>query len=127
VPALDQEFLQGLSLWKYRVIRSFNQSKGRTVDLSALGHAQRKIQAEVDQSLISKKLKNRSRIARWQASGHISSLAGEGSANSNDSSQERESLELSSINLEQSFEELEQVGWGLEQSSLSHNGRKQND
>lgn len=69
VPALAQEYTQGLSLWKHRVIRNFVLSQQGKVDIVALGRAQRKIQEIVETSLKRKKLGTRARIARWQTSG----------------------------------------------------------
>jgi len=66
VPALAQAYTQGLSLWKHRVIRNFVLSEQGKVDIVALGQAQRKIQAIVEQSMARKKLRTRTKIARWQ-------------------------------------------------------------
>jgi putative transposase len=69
VPALAQEYAQGLSLWKHKVIRNFALTHQGTVDIVALGRAQRKIQAIVEESLERKKLSTRSKIARWRGNG----------------------------------------------------------
>lgn len=66
VPALAQAYTQGLSLWKHRVIHNFVLNEQRTVDIVALGQAQRKIQAIVEKSLTRKKLQTRTKVARWQ-------------------------------------------------------------
>ena len=66
VPALAQAYTQGLSLWKHRVIRNFVLSQQKTVDIAALGQAQRQIQEIVEQSLERKQLATRSKMARWQ-------------------------------------------------------------
>jgi putative transposase len=66
VPALAQEYTRSLSLWKHRVIRNFVLNEQGKVDIAALGLAQRKIQAIVEQSLERKKLSTRAKIARWQ-------------------------------------------------------------
>jgi putative transposase len=67
VPALAQEYTQGLSLWKHQVIRNFVLSQREQVDIVALGQAQRQIQAIVEESLQRKQVHTRSKIARWQA------------------------------------------------------------
>lgn len=69
VPALAQEYSQGLSLWKHKVIRNFVLDRQETVDIVALGQAQREIQTIVEESLQRKKLSTRAKIARWQNMG----------------------------------------------------------
>jgi putative transposase len=69
VPALDQEYTQGLSLWKHRIIRRAARSEYDAVDLVALGRAKRKIQEIVEAGRSRKRLSTRKRIARWEASG----------------------------------------------------------
>jgi putative transposase len=69
VPALDQEYTQGLSLWKHRIIRRAARSEYDTVDLVALGRAKRKIQEIVETGRSRKRLSTRKRIARWESSG----------------------------------------------------------
>lgn len=66
VPALAQEYTQGLSLWKHRVIRNFVLNEQGSVDIVALGHAQRKIQAIIEASMQRQKLGTRAKVARWQ-------------------------------------------------------------
>lgn len=73
VPALAQEYAQGLSLWKHKVIRNFALTQQGTVDIVALGRAQRKIQKIVEESMERKKLSTRSKIARWRGNGGRSS------------------------------------------------------
>ena len=65
VPALDQEYTQGLSFWKHRLIRHLAAQETETVDLAALGRARRKIQEMVDQARSRKRVKTRSKVARW--------------------------------------------------------------
>lgn len=127
VPALAQEYAGGLSLWKHRVIRNHVLSQRQTVDLVSLGRAQRKIQEIVENSMSKKKLRTRSKIARWQESGKTLSLAGEGDQVAANDAQRQEPLELSSINLDVTLEDLEQEGWGIEPDFMSNNGRKQNE
>ena len=73
VPALAQKYAQGLSLWKHKVIRNFALTQQGTVDIVALGRAQRKIQEIVEESRERKKLSTRSKIARWRGNGGRSS------------------------------------------------------
>jgi putative transposase len=69
VPALDQEYTQGLSLWKHRVIRRAVLSERDKVDIVALGRAKRKIQEIVEAGRQRKQQRTRSRIARWDTAG----------------------------------------------------------
>jgi putative transposase len=69
VPALDQEYTQGLSLWKHRVIRRAVLSERDKVDIVALGRAKRKIQEIVETGRQRKRQRTRSRIARWDTAG----------------------------------------------------------
>jgi putative transposase len=69
VPALDQEYTHGLSLWKHRVIRRVVLSEQDSVDIAALGRAKRKIQELVDEGRRRKRQSVRSRIARWETAG----------------------------------------------------------
>jgi len=69
VPALDQEYTRGLSLWKHRIIRRAALEESDSVDLVALGRAKRKIQEIVDAGKSRKQLRTRSRIARWETGG----------------------------------------------------------
>jgi len=72
VPALDQEYTQGLSFWKHRLIRRVAAQEIDQVDLAALGRARRKIQELVDRARSRKKTSTRSKVARWD--GKSSSL-----------------------------------------------------
>lgn len=68
VPALDQEYTQGLSVWKHRIIRRVAQLESEQVDLAALGRARRKIQETVDAARTrQKKTRTRTQLARWEA------------------------------------------------------------
>ena len=75
VPALAQEYTQGLSLWKHRVIRHAVLEAQDRVDLEALGRAKRKIQQIVDAGRQRKRQSTRSRIARWDTAGKPSRQA----------------------------------------------------
>jgi len=69
VPALDQTYTQGLSLWKHRIIRRAAREGYGSVDLAALGRAKRRIQEIVEAGRERKRLGTRSRIARWDSGG----------------------------------------------------------
>ena len=77
VPALAQEYTQGLSLWKHRVIRQAVLETQDRVDLEALGKAKRKIQQIVEAGRQRKRQATRSRIARWDTAGKPSRQAAE--------------------------------------------------
>lgn len=68
VPALDQAYAQGLTLWSHEVIRHqvlLNQDR---VTIQALGDAKRKIQDIVTRSKErSKRSQTRKKVARWEA------------------------------------------------------------
>jgi putative transposase len=66
VACLDQEYAQGLSLWKHQVIRNLARQEYDQVDLLALARAKRKIQEIVQASKSSKRVKSRARVARWE-------------------------------------------------------------
>ena len=69
VPALDQNYTAGLSLWKHRVIRQAVLEEQDHVDLIALGQAKRKIQAIVDEGRQRQRQQTRARMARWDTAG----------------------------------------------------------
>jgi len=69
VPALDQEYTQGLSLWKHRIIRRAARTEFDSVDLVALGRAKRKIQEIVEAGRQRKQTGTRARVARWETAG----------------------------------------------------------
>ena len=83
VPALAQEYTQGLSLWKHRVIRHAVLEAQDRVDLEALGKAKRKIQQIVEAGRQRKRQSTRSRIARWDTAGKPSRQAAEEKWNEN--------------------------------------------
>lgn len=64
-----QEYTQGLSLWKHRVIRDTVLQEQRSVDPVALGQAKRKLQAIVDAGRDRRRASTRTRDARWNSSG----------------------------------------------------------
>lgn len=68
VPALDQEYAKGLSLWQHKVIQSYarRDAKGR-VNMEALRRAKKKIQEIVEAEMAkSGKSGTRAKVARWQ-------------------------------------------------------------
>ena len=69
VPALAEEYTQGLSLWKHRVIRRTVLDEQQTVDLAALGRTKRKIQEIVAAARTQKRLRTRAVKARWEDEG----------------------------------------------------------
>jgi hypothetical protein len=77
---LAQEYTQGLSIWKHRVIRQAVLEEQDQVDLVALGKAKRKIQQIVDAGRQRKRQSSRSRIARWDTAGKPTRQGAAGSA-----------------------------------------------
>lgn len=63
VPALDQEWTQGLSLWKHRLILQMANRENEQVDREALARARRKIRALFEEGA------QRKRYARWKTNG----------------------------------------------------------
>jgi putative transposase len=66
VPALDQAYAKGLSLWQHRVIRRFahHELDGRT-DIVALAQAKAEIRAMIDRDFNRKSTRGRKRHARF--------------------------------------------------------------
>jgi len=116
VECLDKEYAQGLSLWKHCIIlRTARQEEGQ-VDVLALARAKRKIQEVIQASKSSKKVKSRSRAARWESG----SRPAEGTNETNvpDAVQPQPVLPESSptscprfLDLSLSLEDLEKEGW----------------
>lgn len=69
VECLDKEYAGGLSLWKHRVILNLARKEQDKVDILSLARARRQIQEIVEKSKSDKKIKSRSRIARWETGG----------------------------------------------------------
>ena len=115
VPALDQEYTQGLSLWKHRIIRRVARSEYDAVDLVALGRAKRKIQEIVEAGRSRKRLSSRKRIARWDSNGKSTSQIE--SEQETDKSlaliDESVSNTQPSVILDLDLEELEEEGWDV--------------
>lgn len=115
VPALAQEYTQGLSLWKHRVIRNFVLRQQDKVDIVALGRAQRRIQEIVEASLKHKKLGTRAKVARWQTSGRDSNRRERAEQEIADLTADKgtalPALPLPDLNLD--LEQLEDEGWSI--------------
>lgn len=111
VPALAQAYTQGLSLWKHRVIRNFVLNEQRSVDIVALGRAQRKIQAIVEQSMTHKKVRGRARIARWQNKGPLTNGSQADPTPSATTDTPVEAIPPPTVEVDLS--KLEQEGWGF--------------
>jgi putative transposase len=88
VPALDQEYTRGLSLWKHRIIRRAARDEHGSVDLVALGRAKRKIQEIVEVGRSRKRVGTRSRIARWESAGKPSREMADGPGSNADGHEE---------------------------------------
>ena len=66
VPALHQEYTQGLTLWQHKVIKQLARAEGDRVDIVALALAKEKIQTIVEgEWKKTKKGKTRQSMARW--------------------------------------------------------------
>ena len=66
VPAINQMYSDGLTLWQHKVIKQVARREANKVDIVALALAKEKIQRIVEQEWKkSKKGKNRSTMARW--------------------------------------------------------------
>jgi putative transposase len=113
VPALAQEYTQGLSLWKHRVIRNFVLDQQDRVDIVALGRAQRRIQEIVEASLKRKRLGTRARIARWQASGSHSEPTEEAKPGTASPAEGEGLGPTVSPPLDLDLERLEREGWSV--------------
>jgi putative transposase len=117
VPALAQEYTRGLSLWKHKVIRNFVLNQQDSVDIVALGQAQRKIQAIVEESLRRKKLSTRTQIARWRTSNQTTGLSeGLGTERppiSSDDSTRAKNVPALDFDVDLDLEKLEAEGWGV--------------
>lgn len=69
VPAHAQEYADGLSLWKHKIVVRLARTLGDKVDMVALGRARRKIQEVVDAGRSRRSMAARSRVARWEYGG----------------------------------------------------------
>ncbi len=66
VPAINQEYSDGLTLWQHKVIKQLARIEANKVDIVALALAKEKIQRIVEREWKkSKKGKSRSTMARW--------------------------------------------------------------
>lgn len=119
VPALDQAYTQGLSLWKHRIIRRAACEEYGSVDLAALGRAKRNIQEIVEAGRDRKRLSTRSRIARWDSGGKPTRQA---NANPEGNEIQHETLppgdqdpspSLWPTDIQLSLDDLEAEGWNI--------------
>lgn len=66
VPAVNQQYTQGLTLWQHRVIKNLAATEAKKVDIVALALAKQKIQEIVEQEWQKSSLrKARKSMARW--------------------------------------------------------------
>lgn len=67
IPAIEQNYTQGMSIWKHRLIRKVARAESKEVDIYALARAKAKIQAIVDQEWkLTKKTRTRGKMARYK-------------------------------------------------------------
>lgn len=71
VPALEQHYAAGISLWQHKVIKNYQRQHSETNhDVHGWLEAKRKISQLIDESLSRKRARTHKRIARyWQSSG----------------------------------------------------------
>jgi len=71
VPAVNQEYAQGLSLWQHKVIKSYARQRiQEKVDVVALSRAKRQIQEVVEREwLTAKRTSSRGKLARMKSHG----------------------------------------------------------
>jgi putative transposase len=120
VECLDDEYAHGLSLWKHRVVLNLARKEQDKVDILGLARAKRQIQEIVEKSKSDKKIKSRSRIARWETGGKPVGRGEETTSPSPDEMTPLLSLpspqtqpDLSSLepDLPSSLDDLENEGW----------------
>ncbi len=81
VPAVNQEYTQGLTLWQHRVIKNLAAMSAKRVDLVALALAKQQIQEIVDREWKqSHRGKTRKSMARWLGIGRDDNKVAEFSA-----------------------------------------------
>lgn len=149
VPAIDQDYTQGLSLWKHRVIMAYMQREKGQVDEQGLGMARREIQSIVSEAKRRSKMSTRSKIARWETSVH---QAGELDSSTDQATkagppeiagtqvntvvQQTESsptmddllkTDFDGYNLEFDLSELEESGWAVEISAHNNESLSNTD
>ncbi|MGB3188136.1 MAG: Mu transposase C-terminal domain-containing protein [Limnoraphis sp.] len=72
IPAVSQDYTQGLSLWQHKAIKKYAAQETEKVDLVALSIAKKKIQKIVEQEWNnSKRHRTRTQMARWNQVGLI--------------------------------------------------------
>lgn len=135
LPAVDQAYTKGLSLWKHRVITAYmHREKGR-VDEQGLGLARREIQDIVSEAKKRSKMSTRSKMARWETAGRpageldddtpktlqaVPSVVGSTQAdtdipqaNSSPTIDDFTRTDFDEFDLEFDLSELEKAGWGV--------------
>jgi len=102
VPALDQVYTNGLTLWSHTIIRHEALANRDRVNIRSLVAAKKKIQEIVEQSKQRGKVQSRKKMARWEASNEIKKSNGNKEAN------------LPSWLHSEHLRETEVEGWSLE-------------
>lgn len=70
VPAADQTYAQGLSLWKHQLIRTFLKRERGRVDMEGLAWAKRRVRELVEEAKVRQRQnRSRKRVARWETNG----------------------------------------------------------
>lgn len=93
VPAMNQEYTQGLTLWQHRVIKNLAAIESKRVDIVALALAKQKIQEIVEREWQkSSKGKTRKSMARWLGIGRDDLKVDESTFNNEDQSSPRQNL-----------------------------------
>jgi len=116
VECLNKDYAQGLSLWKHRVICNLARQESNNVDLLALARAKRKIQQIVQESRSSKRIKSRSRVARWETGGNAAGQTSQGTTPDPGQAppllpEPQSDLSSSAPELVIDLEDLEREGW----------------
>jgi putative transposase len=121
-----QEYIQGLSFWKHRVIRDAILEEKRKVDPVALGRTKRKMQEIVDAGRDRKRASTRNRDTRWNSSGKPTREMNKDKEKSDEAAKKPEQENLptpmpsafpspTSPDIpDTSIEQAETEGWGIE-------------
>jgi putative transposase len=93
VPAMNQEYTQGLTLWQHRVIKNLAAIESKRVDIVALALAKQKIQEIVEREWQkSSKGKTRKSMARWLGIGRDDLKVDEFTFNNEDQSSQCQNI-----------------------------------
>jgi putative transposase len=93
VPAMNQEYTQGLTLWQHRVIKNLAAIESKRVDIVALALAKQKIQEIVEREWQkSSKGKTRKSMARWLGIGRDDLKVDEFTFNNEDKSSQCQNI-----------------------------------